>query len=57
MHSLNSEKVEKLSALELSELAKIRRKVWGRGMMAPSAVMSMPAGKVGAAEKERRRPF
>lgn len=48
------EKVEKLSALELSELAKKLEEKFGvEGMMAPSAVMSMPAGGVGAAEEKK----
>jgi large subunit ribosomal protein L7/L12 len=48
------EKIEKLSALELSELAKKLEEKFGvEGMMAPAAVMSVPAGGAGVAEEKK----
>ncbi|MDD3726025.1 MAG: 50S ribosomal protein L7/L12 [Candidatus Ratteibacteria bacterium] len=48
------EKIEKLSALELADLAKRLEEKFGiEGMMAPAAVMSTPAGSTATAEEKK----
>jgi len=50
------EKIEKLSALELSELAKKLEEKFGvEGMMAPAAVMSVPGGAGVTEEKKEEK--